>query len=150
MKICGLRLLWVFALSYNFNLQPSYLFHTSGNTGRVKSLFHQQLNRERFPLVSSSPRRAATNDKTFAISKILCFHFFPSFPLSSSSSQLNSASIIKFIFIHDDDYVVIALPFDDVTDNLSLIRKTKTQRRLKESKAGRMGEKAVSEWVSER
>jgi hypothetical protein len=36
--------------------------------------------------------------------------------------------------LHDDDYVVIALPFDDVTDNLSLIRKKKnaSKRRLQE------------------
>jgi hypothetical protein len=43
-----------------------------------------------------------------------------------------ATALINFIYLHDDDYVVIALPFDDVTDNLSDTKKKREIEREKE------------------
>ncbi|CRL02625.1 CLUMA_CG016042, isoform A [Clunio marinus] len=69
-----------------------------------------------------------TNHETCAISKILfcalSLHFHH-----------------KIYVLHDDDYVVIALPFDDVTDNLSLMRRKKTKEKKAKKQAKRPKDK---------
>jgi hypothetical protein len=42
-----------------------------------------------------------------------------------------ATALINFIYLHDDDYVVIALPFDDVTDNLSDTKKKEKEKERK-------------------
>ncbi|CRL02628.1 CLUMA_CG016055, isoform A [Clunio marinus] len=90
-------------------------FIESGNTKDEEIFISSTTPRRKISsyLSQASTRRNVINDKTFAISKILfcalSLHFHH-----------------KIYVLHDDDYVVIALPFDDVTDNLSLMRRKKT------------------------
>lgn len=117
------------ALSYNMKILPWH----QATRKKVKSLFHQQLNRERFYLVSS-PESCLSSFILYFVAllemiKLLPYQNF--FLLASSSLCFHH----KIYILHDDDYVVTALPFDDVTDNLSLIRKIRKRKR---------------EWASER
>jgi len=99
------------ALSYNMR-------KSSGNS-KVKSLFHQQL--------SAGEKISSRHLASFFFGRMIKLS-----PYQTSRSRIHFFHLRsvrfhhKIYVLHDDDYVVIALPFDDVTDNLSLRRRKKT------------------------